>query len=57
MTSKKNFTVQNFDFVRFHCILLTISFTFFNFESIVQQFGLIWTSSKFGNFGLGNGDR
>jgi hypothetical protein len=28
----------------------------FAFESLLQNFGLIWTGSKFGNFGLGDGE-
>jgi hypothetical protein len=34
-----------------HCI----SLTFDDFKSLLQNFGLAQTGSKFGNFGLGNG--
>jgi hypothetical protein len=27
------------------------------FESLLQNFGLSWANSKFGNFGLGDGER
>jgi hypothetical protein len=46
--------VKYFGFVQFRCILLT--FTFGAFESLPQNFGLIWTGSKFQNFGLGEGE-
>ncbi len=39
------------------CILLTIAFAFDDFESLLKNFGLILTSSKFGNFRLGDGER
>ncbi len=36
-------------------ISLTFAFTFGNFKSLLQNFGLICTVSKFANFALGNG--
>ncbi len=47
--------IQTFDFVQFHCNLLTFAFALDYFESLLQNFSLIWTGSKLGNFGLGNG--
>jgi hypothetical protein len=35
--------------------LLNFAFTFNDFESLLQNFGLISTGSKFGHFGLGDG--
>jgi hypothetical protein len=32
------------------------SFGFDNFESLLENFGLVWTSSKLGNFGVGDGE-
>ncbi len=34
---------------------LLLPFAYDNFESLLQNFSLIWTGSKFGNFGLGDG--
>jgi hypothetical protein len=33
------------------------AFAFNDFESLLQNFGLIWTSSKFENFGLCDDER
>jgi hypothetical protein len=51
----QNFTAQYFDFVQFHCILITFAFAFDDFESLLPNFGLIWIGSKFGNFRIGDG--
>jgi hypothetical protein len=42
--------------MQFHCISLTYAFTFGNFKSLLQNFGLIWTGSKLANLALGNGE-
>jgi hypothetical protein len=44
--------IYYFDFVQFHCILLTED----GFESLLQNFSLIQVGSKLGNLGLGNGE-
>jgi hypothetical protein len=36
-------------------MLLTFAYASNNFDSLLQNFGLIQKGSKFGNFGLGNG--
>jgi hypothetical protein len=41
------------DITQFCCISLTVAFNYF--KSLLQNFGLVWTGSKFGNLGLGNG--
>jgi hypothetical protein len=51
------FYVDFFTFVQFHCISLIIAFAFDDFKSLLQNFSLVQTSSKFQNFGLGNGER
>jgi hypothetical protein len=48
--------VKYFDFIQFHCILFSFTFTFNAFGSLPQNFGLIRTGSKLENFGLGNGE-
>jgi hypothetical protein len=47
--------MQYFDFVQFHCILLTIVFAFDNFDGLPQNFSLAQTGLIFGNFRLVNG--
>ncbi len=39
------------------CILLIFVFAFDDFKSLLLNFSLIQTISKFGNFGLGDGER
>ncbi len=53
---KLNFMVYDFEFIKFHCIWLTFAFAFDDFDSLLQNFSLIWTGSKFWNFGLGDGN-
>jgi hypothetical protein len=42
-------------FIQLECISLTFGGTFGAFKSLPQNFSLIWTGSKFQNFGLGDG--
>jgi hypothetical protein len=44
------------DFIRFHRISLTFAFAFGDFKSLLQNLSFTWTGSKFGNFGLGDGE-
>jgi hypothetical protein len=34
-----------------------LTFAFDDFKSLLQNFSLLWTGSKLGNFRLGNGER
>jgi hypothetical protein len=42
-------TLILFNLFVFHYILLTFAFAFADFESLLQNFGLSWIGSKFGN--------
>jgi hypothetical protein len=49
--------LASYDSVQCCCISLTIAFALDDFESLLQNFGVAWTSSKFGDFRLGDGER
>jgi hypothetical protein len=38
--------VQYFDFVQFCCVLLTLTFAFVDFKSLMQNFGFIKSGSN-----------